>query len=80
MDEPLKTCACGREFTESQSAGKLCFKCKLSGVSFNWVGGGSYGRKAFHDKTVTEVQNEIVARSTSLGVKAEKKSTRAELI
>ena len=80
MDE-VKTCIeCGRGFTEEQSAGKYCFKCKLDGVRFNWVGGGGYGRKRFHDYTVGEVQREHVAGAKRAGVELEKLPERAELI
>lgn len=80
MYDEVKICECGREFTEAQSSGAHCFRCKLDGIRFNWVGGGGYGRKAFHDKTNTEVMRETESRAQANGVNAVKRSTRAELI
>lgn len=37
-----------------------CFRCKIGGLSFQFVGGGGYGRQNFHDRTTAEVQREIV--------------------
>ena len=57
----MKICVeCGAEFTEDQSSGEHCFKCKLNSVSFNWVGGGGYGREAFHAMTNKEKQAEVL--------------------
>jgi hypothetical protein len=80
MSDSIKTCECGRQFTDAQSSGKWCFRCKLDGLQFNFVGGGSYGREAFHSKTTREVQEETVRRATALGYKPVKRSTRAELV
>jgi hypothetical protein len=62
-----KTCECGRQFTEEQSSGEWCFRCKLDGLGFSWVGGGSYGRKAFHDKTIAEAQRDMLAGAKRAG-------------
>jgi hypothetical protein len=79
--EDAKICECGRSFTESQSTGRWCFRCKLEGIRFNWVGGGGYGRQAFHDKTVGEVQREHVEGAARAGITTmEKLPERAELI
>lgn len=58
----------------------LCFRHRVSGVGFNFVGGGSYGRKAFHDNTAAEVCAQTEARAKSLGIDAQKISTRQELV
>lgn len=77
---PTTVCECGRTFTQEQSSGTLCFKCKLDGVRFSFVGGGSYGRRMFHDKTVAEVQREHVEGAKRAGIQLEKLPERAELI
>jgi len=60
--EQLPICECGAEYsppTHSTESAKLhCFKCKMKSFRVNWVGGGSYGRQAFHDKTTNEVVRE----------------------
>lgn len=80
MSVVSKTCSCGREFTEAQSSGEYCFKCKIQGVRFNWVGGGGYGRKAFHEKTFADVHRETHRNAARVGSKIQKVSTRAELV
>lgn len=80
MPDEFKICGCGATFTSAQSSGKFCFKCKLNGVRFNWVGGGSYGRQAFHDNTVGEVVAQTHRIAALSGVTASKVSTRAELV
>ena len=80
MSDVRKTCECGRTFTEGESSGTYCFRCKLDGIRFNWVGGGGYGRKAFHDRTHADVIREQVEGSKRAGTKISKVSTRAELV
>lgn len=43
---------CGR--STDRPSGE-CFGCHARGVSFGFVGGGSYGRRAFHEHTNAEV-------------------------
>lgn len=75
-----KICECGRVFTDDSSSGPTCFPCKLKGIRFNWVGGGGYGRKAFHDKTFADVHRETHRNAKRAGVTLEKVSTRAVLV
>lgn len=56
----MKECACGREFTDEQSSGDTCFKCKVSSVRFGFIGGGGYGRESFHNYSTREIEKEIV--------------------
>lgn len=75
-----KTCSCGRTFTQEQSSGDVCFPCKLRGVSFNWVGGGSYGRKAFHETTNAEVIRQTERNAARVGANMTRQPVRAELV
>lgn len=50
--ETLKTCACGREFTENESSGETCFPCKLGAVGFGFRGVTGPGRKNFNSHTI----------------------------
>lgn len=52
MSNELKTCECGKEFTEEQSSGDLCFKCKVDGVRFSFRGVAGWGREQFNKHTV----------------------------
>jgi hypothetical protein len=54
MDDVLKTCECGKQFTEAQSSGKHCFGCKTRSIGFAWVSGGGYGRSVFNRATIGE--------------------------
>jgi hypothetical protein len=38
----------------------VCFHCRVSGVSFAFVGGGGKTRQMFHDYTVKERRAEIL--------------------
>jgi len=46
----------------------------------NWVGGGSYGRKAFHDMTIADAHREQVEGAKRAGTEIERLPARAELI
>jgi hypothetical protein len=74
------TCECGKEFTQEESSGSWCYRCKLDGLSVNWVGGGGYGREAFHSQTVGEGQRMMMAEAKAKGIDAEPVPQRAELI
>ena len=76
----FKTCECGKEFTEDQSSGVTCYRCKLDGLMVNWVGGGGYGRDAFHSGTVKEHVDSQLAQAEANGTRVEKVPERAELI
>lgn len=80
MSDTLTICACGRAFTQEQSSGKWCFRCKLDNLSFSFVGGGGYSRESFHNHTVGEIQREQMRESRAKGYDLEKISTRKELI
>ena len=76
----IKTCDCGNKFTEEQSSGTVCYPCKLGSFTVNWVGGGGYGREAFHGSTVREIQADTMAEASRKGIDAEPVPMRAELI
>ena len=77
----MKHCAeCGKKFTEEQSSGKFCYRCKLDGLMVNWVGGGSYTRGQFNKMTVKEGQDRMIAEARSKGNDVELVPQRAELI
>lgn len=60
------TCHCGVvEQVDSDSLRTECFKHHISGVSFNWVGGGGYGRAAFHNRTIGEAVRETIGETPS---------------
>jgi len=42
---------------------KECFRCRVSTIGINFVGGGGYGRKTFHDRTTSEYINEFVPKN-----------------
>lgn len=75
-----KICECGKEFAPEQSSGDICFRCKLDGVGFSFLGGEGHGRKAFHGKTIGEVQRETLARGKAIGADLEPLPARKELI
>lgn len=58
----------------------LCFRHRISGIRFGFTGGGGYGRKAFHEKTTKEAQNEIIEGARRDGREIRPKPVRAELI
>jgi hypothetical protein len=74
------TCDCGKSFTQEESSGSVCYRCKLDGLSVTFVGGGGYGREAFHSQTVLEGQTRMMAEAKSKGIDAEPVPQRAELI
>lgn len=76
----LKTCECGKRFTEDESQGVWCYGCKLRGLSVNWVGGGGYGREAFSSGTVREHIDGQLALARANGTRVEPVPQRAELI
>jgi hypothetical protein len=38
----------------------ICYGHKIRGLGFKFVGGGGYGRKAFHDRTIGEKLRETL--------------------
>lgn len=55
MESATTTCECGRQFTQTESSGRHCFKCKVSNVNFGFRGVTGIGRKKFHDETIKSV-------------------------
>jgi hypothetical protein len=54
-------CWCGKtESVDDDSLRTECFKHHVSGVSFTWVGGGGYGRKAFSEHTIASKTRELI--------------------
>lgn len=57
--EATKTChSCGDPFTEAQSSGRHCFKCKINTVGFTWRGPSRASKQNFHDYTIRDVVEE----------------------
>lgn len=52
---PVLCVTCGVKYAEQDR--DECFRCRVSNVSFNFVGGGGYGRQAFQ-RSNTEFMNE----------------------
>lgn len=50
--ETITECACGRTFTQQESSGSTCFKCKVSNIHFGFRGVSGPGRKKFHEETI----------------------------
>jgi hypothetical protein len=58
-ETPVKTCrSCGNSFTEAQSSGRDCFKCKVNTVGFSWRGPTRASKQNFHDYTIREAIEE----------------------
>jgi hypothetical protein len=65
--ENTKICSCGAEFTERQSSGKTCFKCKAQTIGFTWRGPTRASKQDFHDNTIRSVIEEGNANCEALG-------------
>ena len=37
-----------------------CFACHVRGIGFTYVGGGAYGKAAFHERTTKEFMEQMV--------------------
>lgn len=75
MVEALKTCSCGRTFSESQSSGDTCFKCKVSTIGFTWRGVRDT-RQSFSNETIPQVIRETKEQAAANGVNIEPVGTR----
>jgi len=64
----MKCHTCNKRLPEEGS--DECFNCRVSTVGFNFVGGGGYTRKAFHDRTIAEKRTEVLGDSV-VGVDVE---------
>lgn len=68
LADTLKQCAnCGDEFTEAQSSGKHCFKCKMYSIGFTWRGPTRATKQNFHDQTIGEAVRESFANEKASG-------------
>jgi len=52
---------CGRTYVVIRADGQ-CFRCHCKGIGFTFVGGGGYGRGAFHESTTAEFLEANVGR------------------
>lgn len=59
-----KTC----DAKEAETGGSECFRCRISSVSFRFIGGGGYGRASFVGRTNAEFLNEHVGDIRAPGV------------
>jgi len=48
----MKTCACGKRYTEEQSSGDVCFPCKARSLNWTFVGPTKRTKADFHEKTI----------------------------
>jgi hypothetical protein len=56
----VKFCStCGQARLDVRDDGE-CFVCHVRGIGFTFVGGGGYGRHAFHERTTAEALAEHV--------------------
>lgn len=60
---------CGRPCQDERPH---CFRCRVSGVSFTFAGGGGYGRKNFHDRTTAEFERDIHRDAKSNGIQIDR--------
>lgn len=66
-----KTCQCGRTFSDADSHGDTCFKCKIQGIRFTFRGATGSTRKSFHDTTIKEAIAESDRNIKAAGGKPE---------
>lgn len=72
---------CGVSLDERHpKRGWRCFACHVKSLKFGFVGGGSYGKQAFHDRTIRERQEEELRGAAQAGHKIVPVPQRAELI
>lgn len=63
-DDDVWCGTCGRKPAETGRS--ECFRCRVSTVGINFVGGGGYGRKTFHERTNAEFVNEMVPKGKNI--------------
>lgn len=67
----MTTCStCARQTDRPNG---VCFRCHVQGISFTFVGGGGYGRQAFHDNTTAEVIRQNTAGGPDIEVTRDSK-------
>lgn len=71
MTSPTKTCHCGAKFTEEQSSGDICFRCKVSTIGFTWRGPTRASRQNFHDHTIKSVIEDSVRAEKAAGTSSD---------
>lgn len=67
MDTATKTCRCGAIFTEEQSSGDTCFKCKVGTIGFTWRGPTRATRDNFSNQTIREAITESMHNEKRAG-------------
>lgn len=68
MDTATKTCRrCERSFTEEQSSGEYCFKCKVNTIGFTWRGPTRATRDNFSNQTIREAVTESMHNEKRAG-------------
>jgi hypothetical protein len=50
-------CPCGKD---AEPGKEECFRCRVSSVTYRYIGGGGYGRASFAGRTNQEFLNEHV--------------------
>lgn len=50
-------CQCGKD---AEPGKEECFRCRVSSVTYRYIGGGGYGRASFVGRTNQEFLNEHV--------------------
>lgn len=75
MADEFKLCACGRTFTETESSGDTCFRCKVRSVGFTWRGVRDT-RSSFSTETIPGRIREEKAAAERNGVEIEPVGTR----
>lgn len=70
MELSCEECGSAFHVDEMPNRGAVCFKCHIGGLTFRFIGGGGYGKRAFHDNTIGEVQREIVESAKAEGITA----------
>lgn len=58
---------CGTAFTQEQSTGDVCFRCKVHSVGFGWRGPTRATKQNFHDQTIREAITESMANERAAG-------------
>jgi len=68
-------CACGAliaDADENSLRHGECFKCRIQGIRFTFVGGGGYGRETFHNGTTAEFDRSIRDGAKANGIEIDR--------
>jgi hypothetical protein len=71
--------SCDKDKPNVDDSGE-CFRCRVSGIGFSFVGGGGFTREAFHAATNHEVRQATVRAAKRSGRAIEPRPVRKELI